>query len=67
MSRCDCAPASNPTVIGACACPIHGMKALREAVDAALIWIESVTHWVGPGVPEDRADVISQLNAALNE
>jgi hypothetical protein len=38
---------------------------LREAADAALDWMENVTHWVGPGVPEDRDDVVTQLRAAL--
>jgi hypothetical protein len=39
---------------------------LRDAVDAALDWMENVTQWVGPGVPEDRDDVVTQLGAALD-
>jgi hypothetical protein len=33
MNQCDCVPKGNPTVIGACACPIHGLMAMRELVD----------------------------------
>jgi hypothetical protein len=33
MSNCTCRPLENPTVMGSCGCPIHGMKALWVEVE----------------------------------
>lgn len=41
------------------------VERLREAADAAFAWIESVEQWTGPGVPEDREDVMGALTKAL--
>lgn len=30
---CNCTPPDNPSVMGACACPVHGMKALQAEIE----------------------------------
>jgi hypothetical protein len=47
-STCTCVPSDNPTVVGACACPLHGMKALRNALVTTLA-VLGCSHLVEEG------------------
>lgn len=58
MSRpCNCTPPGDPSVIGACGCPVHGMKALIDEVGRlreALALMESYVEWIHS---EDEAEI----------
>lgn len=56
--KCDCTPKDNPSVIGACACPIHGMVALRAALAGLLgeskSWLEPWGATANPAMSAGR-------------
>lgn len=62
--RCTCKPnRENPSVIGACACPEHGMKALmreRDALAAYVAW-----RWNPAGDAPITLDDLRTLMARL--